>query len=214
MKECKYKELIDDYLFNRLSEDQKTEFEEHYFNCPECFKELQEKDLIISTIKAKGKEIFKEIEAPVKEKKSFLESVLSFLSPRQWVTVALSAALITVIIVGVLPSLKSKSPQFFINEDLVRGESITLISPVFNIQDVPNEFRWKSEGEDVEYQISIYNHELIWRATTKDNFIALPEEVKNRLVAGEQYSWQVKAFSPEGILIAVSSRVLFQPNSK
>ena len=213
MKECKYKELIDDYLFNRLSEDKITEFEEHYFNCPECFELLQEKQLIISTIKARGKEIFKEIEAPVKVKKQLLESILTFLSPRQWVTVALSAALITVIIIGVIPSLKSKSPQFFINDDLVRGESITLISPVFDIQDVPNEFRWKSEGEGVEYQISIYNHELIWRATTKDNFITLPEEVKTRLVAGEQYSWQIKAFSPEGVLIAVSSRVLFRPNS-
>jgi len=213
MKKCKYNELIEDYLFDRLPEDKKAEFEEHYFNCPDCFNQIKETDLLISTIKARGKEIFKEIEAPVKEKKSLLESILSFLSPRQWVTVALSAALITVIIVGVLPSLRSNPPQFFINEDLVRGESITLISPVFDIQDVPKEFRWKSEGEGVEYQISIYNHELIWRAATKDNFIVLPEEVKAKLIAGEQYSWQIKAFSPEGILIAVSSRVLFRPNS-
>lgn len=213
MKKCKYNELIEDYLFDRLPEDKKAEFEEHYFNCPDCFNQIKETDLLISTIKARGKEIFKEIEAPVKEKKSLLESILSFLTPRQWVTIALSAALITVIIVGVLPSLRSNSPQFFINEDLVRGESITLISPVFDIQDVPKEFRWKSEGEGVEYQISIYNHELIWRAITTDNFIVLPEEVKAKLVAGEQYSWQIKAFSPEGILIAVSSRVLFRPNS-
>jgi len=30
------------------------------------------------------------------------------------------------------------------------------------------------------------------------------------MVAGQKYSWQVKAFSPKGTLIAVSSRVQFQ----
>lgn len=208
MKRCKYNEMIEDYLFNRMSEDKKIEFEEHYFNCPESFKQIEEKNMLISVIKKRGKEIFKEIEAPSKEKKSIPGFILSLLSTRQWVPITLSAVLITVIIIGIFPSLKSKAPRFFINDDLVRGESITLISPVFDIENVPNEFRWKSEGEGVEYQISIYNHKLIWRATTKDNFIVLPEDVKTRLVSGKQYSWQIKAFSPEGILIAVSSRVL------
>ena len=32
------------------------------------------------------------------------------------------------------------------------------------------------------------------------------------MTAGKKYSWQVKAFSPQGTLIAVSSRVQFTIN--
>ncbi|TEU08210.1 MAG: hypothetical protein E3I52_02220, partial [Candidatus Aminicenantes bacterium] len=37
MKTCKCKHLIDDYLFDRLDDEKKKKFEEHYFNCPYCF---------------------------------------------------------------------------------------------------------------------------------------------------------------------------------
>jgi hypothetical protein len=33
MKPCRFEDRIDDYLLNRLPEDQTAEFEEHYFNC-------------------------------------------------------------------------------------------------------------------------------------------------------------------------------------
>jgi len=91
----------------------------------------------------------------------------------------------------------------------VRGGSIRLISPVIAVDAIPSQFRWESLGEDVEYKIEIYNHELLWGATTSNNFIALPQEVRERMVTGEKYSWQVKAFSAEGSLIAVSSKVQF-----
>ncbi|MEA3420175.1 MAG: hypothetical protein U9Q97_00675, partial [Acidobacteriota bacterium] len=66
-----------------------------------------------------------------------------------------------------------------------------------------------SEGKDIEYKVFIYNHTLLWNTTTKNNYVSLPEDIKELMVAGEKYSWQVKAFSPEGTLIAVSSRVQF-----
>jgi hypothetical protein len=62
----------------------------------------------------------------------------------------------------------------------------------------------------VEYKIFVYNSTLLWTETTKENRVAIPEEVKKLMTAGQKYSWQVKAFSPKGALIAVSSRVRFQ----
>ena len=75
---------------------------------------------------------------------------------------------------------------------------MSLISPVIDVQSIPSEFKWDNLGEGVEYKIYIYNSELLWTQTTKDNFIALPKDVKNRMEAGHHYSWEVKAFSPEG----------------
>lgn len=215
MKNCKFQDLIDDYLLNRLSEDKRGSFEEHYFNCPSCFEKMVEREELISVIKSKGNLIFQQDEYVVQEAKgeTWLEKITSFLTPGQWATVAVSVCLLLIVIFGVIPSLKTTSPQFFINEDMVRGGSITLISPVFETHMVPSQFEWKKAGEDVEYRIYIYdNGNVLWNTTTKENFVVLPEEIKKLLTSGEKYSWQVKAFSPEGILISVSSRVQFKIN--
>lgn len=211
MKKCDFENLIDEYLLDRLDESQKEKFEEHYFNCSQCFKMMEERSEMIAVIKTQGSEIFRDVYAPAKTRRSVLAPVLAFLTPRQWAMAAVSAALIIVVAIGIIPNLKTSSPEFFINDDLVRGSSITLISPVIdNLQQVPSEFRWQSLGENSEYKLFIYHQEeLLWSTTTTDNFVTLSENVKALMVPGEKYSWQVKAFSPEGTLIAVSSRVQF-----
>lgn len=214
MSKCKYEKLIDDYLLSQLPEPEQLKFEEHYFNCSQCFEKMAERDELISVIKHKGYEIFQdEYLAEETKRVPWYDSVISFLTPKQWALAAATAALFLVVILGVIPSLKTSSPQFFINEDVVRGESITLISPLIDIKNVPSQFKWKSLGKDVEYKIYIYNEDLLWSSTTKENTIILPEEVKKLMTAGEKYSWQVKAFSPEGVLTAVSSRVQFKITS-
>lgn len=211
MKKCNFENLIDDYLFERLDETQKEKFEEHYFNCPQCFEKMKRTDEMIAVIKANGSEIFRDVYAPRKTKLSSLEPVLAFLTPRQWAMAAVSAALILVVAIGIIPNLKTASPEFFINDDLVRGASITLISPVINnLDQIPSEFRWQRLGDNVEYKLFIFHQEeLLWSTTTEDNFVTLSDNTKSLMVPAETYSWQVKAFSPEGTLIAVSSRVQF-----
>lgn len=211
MRICKFEYLIDDYLLGKLSEDKRAEFEEHYFNCPLCFEKTVQRDELISVIKTKGSSIFQDIQVPKEAKRpSVFESIYAFLTPREWATAAVSAALLLIVVFGVLPNIKATSPDFYINEDRVRGPSITLISPVIeDMKVIPSQFRWQGLREDVEYKIYIYNDNLLWSGTTKENFIVLSEEVKKLMISGEKYSWQVKAFSPEGILISVSSRVHF-----
>jgi len=210
MRKCKHEDLIDGYLLNKLSEEKKQEFEAHYFNCRVCFEKMAERDDILTAIKYKGDTIFQDLETEREvERIPMLEQIWTFFTPKQWTLAAATAAILLVVALGVLPNLPTASPQFFINDDLVRGGSIKLISPVIAVDAIPSQFRWESLGEDVEYKIEIYNHELLWSATTSNNYIALPQEVKERMVTGEKYSWQVKAFSTEGTLIAVSSKVQF-----
>jgi hypothetical protein len=173
MKKCKFENLIDEYLFDRLDETQKESFEEHYFNCPPCFKKMEESNEMIAVIKANGDEIFKDVYAPAKIRRSWLEPVLAFLTPRQWAMAAVSAALVLVVAIGVIPN-------------------------------------WQSLGENTEYKLFVFHQEeLLWSTTTKENFVTLSENIKSLMAPSKKYSWQVKAFSPEGTLIAVSSRVQF-----
>lgn len=80
------------------------------------------------------------------------------------------------------------------------------------METVHSKFEWiKLKRQDVEYKIYIYNNgDMLWSDSTKENFIILPEKTKKLLTAGEKYSWQVKAFSPEGTLISVSGKVQFK----
>ncbi len=212
MKMCKCEYLIDDYLFNRLDDEKKKKFEEHYFNCPYCFEKMVERDELISLIKQKGDGIFQD-EYVVEEGKgaTWFEKIVSFFTPKQWALIPVYTALLLIVVFIFIPYFKPAPPQFFISEDRVRGESITLISPVIDIKTVPSKFEWKDSGEDVEYKIYIYDDgEKLWTTTTKDNFIVLPEKVRKRMTLGEKYSWEVKAFSPKGTLIALSSKVHFK----
>jgi len=211
MKKCKFEELIDDYLMNRLAEDRKEKFEQHYFNCPQCFEKIEERDEIISVIQNKGHMIFEDEYAVGAAEAGWFDKVASFLTPKQWAFATISSAILLVVVFGVIPNLKTTSPQFYINEDAVRGRKIDLISPVIDIREVPSKFEWKKSPKDVEYKIYLYsNGDLLWSAPTKENFIVLPEEVRKLMTSGEKYSWQVKAFSLEGILTSVSSRVQFK----
>lgn len=212
MRKCKHEDLIDDYLLNRLSQEQKEKFEAHYFNCPVCFEKMAERDEILTAIKYKGHTIFQNLESEKEkgtERLPVLEQIWTFFTPKQLALAVATAAVLIVVVLNIAPNLKTTSPQFFINDDLVRGGSIKLISPVITVDAIPSQFRWESLGEDVEYKIEIYNHELLWSATTSNSYISLPPEIKERMVTGEKYSWQVKAFSAEGTLIAVSSKVQF-----
>jgi hypothetical protein len=209
---CKCEHLIDNYLFDRLDDEKKKKFEEHYFNCPYCFEKMVERDELISLIKQKGDVIFQD-EYVVEEEKgaTWFEKIVSFFTPKQWALIPVYAALLLIVVFTLIPYFKPAPPQFFISEDRVRGESITLISPVIDIKTVPSKFEWKDTGEDVGYKIYIYDDgEKLWATTTKDNFIVLPEKVRKRMTLGEKYSWEVKAFSPEGTLVAISSKVHFK----
>jgi hypothetical protein len=205
MTECKFADLIDEYLLNKLSEEKRSQFEEHYFNCHSCFQKMAEKDEMITAIKWRGPQIFADLmETEQPAKAPVWDRVFGFMTPKHWALAAASAALVLVVAFSVIPSLKTQSPQFYLDDHQTRGRSITLISDA-----IPSRFQWQAVTDAWEYQIQINNHDPLWEETTSDNFIILPDEVKVKMLPGVAYSYQVKAFSKEGTLIAESSKIQF-----
>lgn len=211
MNKCQYDREIDDYLLGRMTESEKAKFEEHYFNCAFCFEKMSERDAVVRVIKSR-----EALFAPESEPRRAARSAgwldrLSEAFPARKLAWAGTAALLLVAVLTLVPRLHRTSPEFVLNgEDTVRGGSIALISPVIDVASIPAFFEWRKIGDNIDYQVSIYGDTLLWKATTKDNHIALPDEVKKMLTPGANYSWRVKAFSAEGTLIAVSSRVQFK----
>jgi len=216
MRKCKFENMIDGYLLNRLSERDKELFEDHYFNCPSCFEKLQARDLIINTIKNHSEVLIQEeVRSKVPVAARLKRELAAFLNPRQLAMAGITALIFLAVIIAVVPRPGANIPAFTLTDtETVRGSSITLISPVIDMNQIPSFFEWKKLGENVDYQISISNHEILWKTTTKENRVILPDEVKAKMLPGERYSWQVKAFGPDGSLIAVSSRVQFMVSSR
>jgi hypothetical protein len=198
MRKCKFEDLIDDYLLNKLDEDKKQKFEEHYFNCPSCFEKMVERDELISVVRDKRNMLFQDGDV-VQEAKgaSGFEKIVSLLTPKQWAAAAVSASFL--IILGVVFYFIF-NPKFRLEDYNLRGPQITI---KLDIETVPLRIEWSKAGKDVEYKIYVFdNGKEFWSATTKENFIILSAEVKTRITLGKEYSCKVKAFSPPGSLVA------------
>ena len=54
MRKCRYEELIDGYLLDKLKPEEQTDFEEHYFICRSCFDKMSERDEIVQILRREG----------------------------------------------------------------------------------------------------------------------------------------------------------------
>lgn len=209
MGRCRFEELIDGYLLNKLDREEAERFEEHYFNCSRCFAQLQARNELIQAVKTQGPSLVEDISPARPRAFSWASDVWTTLVNHPWV-LAPAAALFLAAILIFSPLSKEKTPSFVLNGDsVIRGQAINLISPIIDVSTPPLFFEWKKQGENLEYKISVFNSDLLWTATTRETRIQVPEEVRQKMIPGEKYSWQVKAFSPTGALLAVSSRVQF-----
>ena len=213
MKKCKNEKYIDDYLMDKLDKEQRDKFEEHYFNCHRCFNEMQIRNRILSIIQANGQILFQDEEKKkIHKEVLFPEKIISLLTPRQWALIAFSAVIVLVLVLTLTPPFHKNPPQFTLDqENIIRGEPILLISPVPDIKTTPTHFKWKKLKDDAIYEITLYAaQEIIWTGESRENIVYLPLEIQNNLQEGLLYSWQVKAFSPQGALIAVSKKTEFK----
>ncbi|MCX7973997.1 MAG: zf-HC2 domain-containing protein [Candidatus Aminicenantes bacterium] len=212
MSKCRFEELIDGYLLNKLDTEEAERFEEHFFNCSRCFNQLQQREEVIKAIKEHGPALIREVKPAQSRLQRWADEVVMIFANRQWLVAPTIAAFLIVIFLIFSPFSKEEPPSFVLNgENVLRGQAINLISPIIDVNQPPLYFEWKKQGEDLEYKISLYDsrNELLWSSTTKETVIILPEDIRKKMKPGEKYSWQVKAISSNGILVAVSSRVQF-----
>jgi hypothetical protein len=214
MRKCSQEEKIDLFLAGKMTEAESAQFEEHYFNCPSCFQKTYERNELMAFIHNEGDTIFAPVaeSQPVEAKVRLWDKVAALLTPRQWVTAAVTAGLLLVIVIGVAPLFKNSAPQFTLSGDqTVRGESLALVAPSGDLSAAPAAFSWKAVRGAVEYTVILMSgSETLWTATTPDSSLVLPDGVKGKLAAGAVYTWQVKAYSGQGTLITASAVTSFK----
>lgn len=201
MKKCRYEDRIDEYLLNRLEGTERDAFEEHYFNCELCFRTLRDRERLIGAVRARGRAL---LEAPPVRTPVLRPALWG------WAAAAAGVALIAATVL-VLPRFGRRAPEIVLTgHGAVRGGTIAVVSPRGDVSEPPASFAWLAAGTGLEFRVYLFRSGVIWTGTTRANELALPPEVRIRVADGRDYEWQVKAFSPQGGLAALSDRVRFR----
>lgn len=210
MSRCPSEDHFDDYLLERLGESEKAAFEAHYFECPACFERLKERDEIRHVVKSGG--VFRPGEEPAfdrTEKAGMIRRPIPLSLPKPWAWAG-AATLALAGILFFLPRIRGPVNEFVLTDtETLRGAAVSLVFPMGDIAGVPAAFEWRALGSEVEYQITLSGESPLWQETTRGARLDLPETIKARLAADTLYTWQVKAFSREGTLVAVSPKAAF-----
>lgn len=210
MSRCPFEDRIDGYLLNKLDEAAAAEFEDHYFNCPACFAALTERDEIIGVLKRGG--VFAPGAEALRAKPSLSERLFGFLTPRRLAAVGVVAAIAVAAVLILVPRGDDGAPQFvFTGEETLRGEAVAAVAPADAVAETPAAFEWRPIAGGAGYQVALYDGgEILWRGSSAAPRLEIPPDIRARMAAGRPYTWQVKAFSADGTMLAASARTSFR----
>ena len=204
MKRCSWNDRVDDYVLGRMDEAERERIEAHYFECPDCFRAVEEKDALIRTLRARGQEIFAAAPAPVRTKTSAL-------TLRPWLSAAAVTAVFIAAAVLILGYRRAVPPQFTApTNDTVRGLNLAPVGPVGSVAANPAVLEWQTAGPGVTYKITLQGAGVDWSAQTAEPRVVLPDDLRRGLRPGVDYTWQVRAFAEMGFLTGISPPIVFR----
>ena len=209
--ECNSKnrqETITNYLEGRLSRSEQDAFEEHLFNCDECYRELGLQEDVRNLVQREGNILFEDYLKKKRLKQNIWEKLIKeililFKEPEpKWVYVPLAIATIVLLIFLIMPSSPPIDPQNFKEstylEDLMSTRfrssySFEIESPKngINIED-DLEFKWNTDYEGLLF-INIFNNreEKVLNFTVENNQLVI-QDLDEKLPPGLYY-WKLES---------------------
>jgi hypothetical protein len=210
MRHPEFEAKIDAYLLGRLDEEDAGRFENHYFDCPDCFRLTAERAALQAAVKSAGPALASP--GSIAEARRNRSKPRFARNPFGWAAAgAMVLGLAAVVLFWPRPEPK---PAVLVRSgsDVVRGESLTLIAPQGGIPKSPGKLAWNPVAGAAEYTIIVEGIEPTWTASTRDTSIGVPADIASRFVPGKSYSWRVKAYTAQGLLLAASAKTAFQVN--
>lgn len=127
----------------------------------------------------------------------------------RFLTPAFAAVASVLLVVGVVqvshrPGLP---PEVRISEDQpFRSSQLDVIAPVGAVVEAPAQLRWRAVPGAAGYEIRVLEVDRteLWRTTVPTTSVAMPEQVRDRLVPGKRVLWEVTARNATGAEIAAS----------
>lgn len=188
-------ELIGGYELGLLSDQEKERFEEHLLECEYCFENLYKTAPIAQLIRerklAPGQNNCLNVEGGKLPRRFFL---------KKWALAAAGGLALT-IVAFVFVWLRAPRQEAV----RLRGQddvSILVLFPVGEVTTV-SRLRWKPTAGVDSYEVRICTEagDLIWEQNVQGTEAVLPDPIKEALVYGRTYLWQVKAKTDKGVAL-------------
>lgn len=205
MTKCWEERRMDRYILGRLSEAEIREFEEHYFNCPACFAQLQKREALVGAVVRKKDDLL----APDAAAPSLGGRIRAAFAFRPWRAAAATAGLVLLIAAGLLVLGRGPRGGPAAGGEIVRGASLVALEPAGGLKAAPAALAWKPTAPGREYQVEISGPDVSWTSPATETGVAVPEDVRVKLRPGVTYMWQVKAYAPDGTLMERSLKTTF-----
>ena len=149
------------------------------------------------------------------------ENVISIASRRRLVQPRLLAAAAMILVaIGVGYIIQNREPSIEgpITRDVYRSQRIDVIAPLGDVATPPRELQWKSvDGADrYDVTVSEVDGTNLWRGSTRESPIALPDAIVRQIVPGKTIVWEVTAMRRGSALQSSASqrfRVITSPGS-
>jgi hypothetical protein len=203
MNHCQYGRQIDEYLMERLSGPDRDAFEEHFFNCDRCFRDVQDSQVLLAAVRAHGRKIFVESKGRRLPRAGWL---------RHWPYAVAGTAVLLAAWIGLKPRVQMPElmPMTAPVSDAVRGAGVDVVAPLGVQAQAPSVLEWKPAGAGTSYEVTLSGRGVSWSGRTTADRIELPDAVKALLGPGEEYRWRVRAFAPQGGFLGASEYAVFR----
>jgi hypothetical protein len=208
-------------------EDSAPELVEHIRSCAYCMTQLQLlREFSAGTLKESETEAVRLITARLRERSGeiFDRPKVPGEAPETWWKMfwrtpwlrpaALALAGVSIVVVLSLqmrngpPGIRAPRPE----EEVLRSNTISVLTPTGDIREVPNEIRWQAAPNAVRYQARLLEVDgtELWKAETASNGIELPSAIRVRVVPAKTLLCQVLAFDASGNQVAQTGMVRFR----
>lgn len=98
------------------------------------------------------------------------------------------------------------------DQDVLRSNLISILSPAGDLRQVPEEIRWQAAPGAVKYQVRLLEVDgaELWRADSSEDHVTLPPSMRARVVPAKTLICQVTALDGSGRVVAESNMVRFR----
>lgn len=228
--ECLSLDELGAHFDGTTPDNAKVRVEGHLSSCPRCQSELtmlqsfqtaepvKEEGAAVGWIVARLKIQQQQLagtaaaKAP-RERLSWWSGLLSF---RTRTAILAGAAVLVALFVARIAYHPAQEPDLRADAgraaEILRSQEIAVVNPSGNLQAPPTEFRWQPVAGAVSYSILVteVDHTVVWIGESTETKLAIPAEIRSRMVAQKPFLWQVTAFNARGDKAAESQQQRFR----
>jgi hypothetical protein len=227
--ECLSLEELGAHFDGNTPDSAKARVEGHLSSCPRCQSELamlrsfqtaepvKEEGAavgwIVARLKSQQQQLAGTAAVKAPPERPFWSGLLSF---RPRTAILAGAAVLVALLVARIAQRPAQEPDLRADAgrggEVLRSQEIAIVNPSGDLQAPPTEFRWLLVAGAVSYSIQVteVDQTVVWSGESTETKLAIPAEIRSRMVAQKPFLWQVTAFNARGDKTAASQQQRFR----